>query len=224
MDEEHAVDPEQNRKSEARKRADRIKPYVCKNLIAVIENPAEMRNIGTVIRNVNALGVEKVYVVDPRHALPDDWQEMRERKSLSKTSVSAIKWSFVKRFDTTRECLDHLEKNRFVSIVTSPHIKGRTNVVLHEGDYQQHNKLAVWFGNEARGISEEAVEGAAYCVGIPMFGMIESLNLGTSSGIVLYEITKQRRDYQSRYRSANRRGKRANPLPIPTHLHDEAGD
>ncbi len=59
-------------KSSARKRADAIKPYRCKNLIAVLEDPNEIINIGTVIRNVNALGVEKAYVVDPRRALPDD--------------------------------------------------------------------------------------------------------------------------------------------------------
>jgi len=29
-----------------------------------------------------------------------------------------------------------------------------------------------------------------------MYGIIESLNLGTSSGIVFYEITKQRRAFQ----------------------------
>ncbi len=51
------------------------------------------------------------------------------------------------------------------------------------------------------------------CIAIPMFGMVESLNLGKSSGIVLYEVTKQRRDYQSRYRKGGRRGKRADPLP-----------
>lgn len=66
-------------KSTARQRADQIKPFQCKNLIAVLENPADIKNIGTVIRNVNALGVEKVYVVDPRRSLPDDWQDMREK-------------------------------------------------------------------------------------------------------------------------------------------------
>lgn len=196
-----------------RARADAIKPFVCKNLIAVIEDPSDIKNIGTVIRNVNALGVEKVYVVDPRSRLPEDWQEMREQKSLSKTSVSAVKWSFVKRFDSTEQCLGHLEKNNFHSVVTSPHVKGKTNVYLHEGDFTEHTKLAVWFGNEKRGISDLAVDRSNACVAIPMFGMIESLNLGTSSGIVLYEITKQRRSYQSRYRKGRRRGKRAQPLP-----------
>lgn len=129
---------------------------------------------------------------------------MRERKSLSKTSVSAIKWSFVKRFDSTEDCLAHLERNRYVSVVTSPHVKGKKNVILHEGDYT-HPRLAVWFGNESRGISELAVQRSEMCVSIPMFGMIESLNLGTTSGIVLYEITKQRREYQNKYKRSIRR-------------------
>jgi tRNA (guanosine-2'-O-)-methyltransferase len=190
-----------------RQRAKEIKPYRCKNLIAVIEDPKDIKNIGTVIRNVNALGVEKTYIIDPRRALPDNWQEMRENKMLSDTSVSAVKWSFVKRFDSTEDCLQHLEKNGFVSIVTSPHIKGRKNVILHEGDYTQ-NKLAVWFGNEAKGISNLAIKHSEMCVSIPMFGMIESLNLGTTSGIVLYEITKQRREYQRKYKYGGKRGRR----------------
>jgi tRNA (guanosine-2'-O-)-methyltransferase len=201
-------------KPSVRKRANEIKSFRCKNLIAVLENPTDVKNIGTVIRNVNALGVEKVYVVDPRRALPDDWQDLREAKGVSKTSVSAVKWTFVKRFDSTDECFDHLEKNHFKSIVTSPHVKGRTCIFLHEGDFTIHHKLAVWFGSEATGISDRAVERSEMCVSIPMFGMIESLNLGTSSGIVLYEVAKQRREYQSKYRLRKRRGQR--PIPLPT--------
>jgi tRNA (guanosine-2'-O-)-methyltransferase len=201
------MEKQKKAKSSARLRADEIKAYRCNNLIAVIEDPHDIKNIGTVIRNVNALGVEKAYIVDPRRALPDDWQEMRETRSLSKTSVSAIKWSFVKRFDSTEECIGHLTSNRFVSVVTSPHVKGKKNVILHETDFTEHYKLAVWFGNEARGISNLAVEHSEMCVSIPMFGMIESLNLGTTSGIVLYEVTKQRREYARKYRKRNKRVK-----------------
>ena len=197
---------DKKQKSSARQRANEIKEYRCKNLIAVLEDPSDIKNIGTVIRNVNALGVEKAYVVDPKKAWPEDWQDMRETRSLSKTSVSAIKWSFVKRFDSTEECIRHLEKNRFVSIVTSPHVKGKKNVILDEADYTPYAKLAVWFGNESRGISDLAVEHSDMCVSIPMFGMIESLNLGTTSGIVLYEVTKQRREYQRKYRWRKKRG------------------
>jgi len=192
-------------KSSARRRADQIKDHRCKNLIAVIENPKDVKNIGTVIRNVNALGVEKTYVIDPRKSLPDDWEDMREGGAISKTSVSAVKWSFVKRFDSTEACIERLRANNFVSIVTSPHIKGKKNATLEETDFTTDAKLAVWFGNESRGITAEAVEAADLCVSIPMFGMIESLNLGTTSGIVLYEVTKQRRAYQRKYRKRNKR-------------------
>jgi tRNA (guanosine-2'-O-)-methyltransferase len=203
-------DPEKKRsKPSVRRRADAIRPFRCKHLIAVIEDPEDLKNIGTIIRNVNALGVEKVYVVDPRRSLSEDWQDLREARSLSSTSVSAVKWTFVKRFNSTRDCLDHLAKNHFTSVVTSPHRKGHRNEILHEVDFTAYTKLAVWFGNEGRGISEEAAEASIMCISIPMFGMIESLNLGTSSGIVLYEVTKQRREYASKYKKRKRR------VPIP---------
>ena len=48
-----------------------IKPYWCRNLIVVIEDPDNFMNIGTIIRNVNALGVEKTYIVDQNHKIPD---------------------------------------------------------------------------------------------------------------------------------------------------------
>jgi tRNA (guanosine-2'-O-)-methyltransferase len=204
---------EKKSKSSVRQRADAIKAFRCKNLIAVLERPTDVKNIGSVIRNANALGVEKIYVVDPHHALPDDWQELRERRAISKLSVSASKWTFVRRFNSTDECFDHLERKNFKSIVTSPHVKGKTSIFLHEGDYTVHSKLAVWFGSEAAGISDRAVERSEMCVSVPMFGMIESLNLGTSSGIVLYEVTKQRREYQSKYRKRGKRVKRETPLP-----------
>ena len=207
------MEDEPKSKRSVRQRADEIKPFRCKNLIAVIEDPTDIANIGTIIRNVNALGVEKVYVVDPRRSLPDDWQDLRERRSISKTSVSAVKWTFVKRFDSTEACFDYLEAKNFRSIVTSPHVKGKASIFLNEGDYTAYPKLAVWFGRENTGISDLAVERSEMCVSIPMFGMIESLNLGTSSGIVLYEIAKQRREYQSKYRMRNKRGERDEPLP-----------
>ena len=197
---------EKNNKSKLRERADNIKQFQCKNLIAVLENPNDSKNLATAIRNVNALGVEKLYVVDSRKLFPDDWEQLRQRKSLLKPSVSAIKWTFVKVFSSTEECLDHLEKYRYTSIVTSPHIKGQINVLLQDGDYTQ-KRLAVWFGNESRGISEIAIKRSEACVQIEMAGMIESLNLATSTGIILYEVTKQRRAYQQQ----NKRGRRVDP-------------
>ncbi len=182
-------------KNSLRKRVDEIKKLQCKNLIAVLEEPTHSNNIGKVIRCVNTLGIDKLYVVDSKNKLPDEWKEMRRNKSLLRMSASAVKWSFVKKFKTTKECLDHLEENKYISISTSPHQKGKKNIILQEGNFNQ-KKLAVWFGNESNGLSEEVIERSEACVYIEMYGIVESMNLSTSTAIILYEITKQRRALQ----------------------------
>ncbi|MFK7974420.1 MAG: TrmH family RNA methyltransferase [Rickettsiaceae bacterium] len=92
--------------------------------------------------------------------------------------------------------MDHLEKNNFISVVTSPHMKGCKNTVLHEHNYTTYKKLAVLFGNVGTGISKIAIDRSNLCINIPMCGIIESLNLGASPGIVVYEVAKQRREFQ----------------------------
>jgi len=181
-------------KTSLRIRADRCKKLRCKNLIAVLENPKTLENIGSTVRNIDALGVHKLYVIDGYKLLPDDWQTMRERKTLNNISVSAIKWAFVKRYSDTESCIKYLKSKNFTSVVTSPHLKGKKNMLLEEAKFTQ-KRVAVWFGNESQGVSDKAVENAEFCVNIPMCGIIESLNLGTSTGIVLYEATRQRRQF-----------------------------
>ncbi len=178
----------------------------------VIEDPENPRNIGTVIRNVNALGAEKVYVVDPRRILPDDWDDLRKEPKLSKISVSAVKWTFVKRFDSTEECLAHLEKNRFVSVATSPHRKGKKNNSFTRVTLQSTPNSPFGLETRRRGSAILQSSVPAMCVD-PYVWHDRELNLGTSSGIVLYEVAKQRRQYQSKYRLRDRRGERSVPLP-----------
>lgn len=84
-----------------------------------------------------------------------------------------------------------LKKNLYSIVVTSSHTKGKENIDLYEGTYTQ-KRLAVWFGNESKGISNDAVNNADMCIQIPMGGIVESLNLGTSTGIILSYISYQR--------------------------------
>ena len=102
-------------KSSLRIKADRAKQYRCKNLIVVLENPKTIENVASTLRNIDALGAEKLYVIDGYKLLPPDWEEMRERNSLKKISVSASKWVYTKRFDNTQECINHLN-NKFCDI------------------------------------------------------------------------------------------------------------
>ena len=169
----------------------------CKNLIAVLDETCNLKTIETVIRNIHTLGVEKIYIVDSRYMITPNLDEILSGKSFFKPSEPAIRRTFVKSFESTEECLEHLEKNGFTSIVISPPVKGKTNVILQEGDFTQ-KRLAVWFGNETRGISNLLVERAEAFVSVEMYGNFESLNPATSTAIVLYEIIKRRRGYQKK--------------------------
>lgn len=101
---------------------------------------------------------------------------------------------YIKQFDTAKECIDHLRKEKYAIAVTSSHVKGERNVYLYDETFTQP-KLAVWFGNESKGVSDQAIEGSDMCIQIPMGGIVESLNLGTSTGIVLSYISYQRLQY-----------------------------
>lgn len=168
-----------------------VKHLQNKYFICVLENPKDIMNLASTLRNVSAFGVEKIYVVGSRSAGVHDFESSRTNKRLTKLSVGSNKWVFVKYFDTTADCIAHLRKDRYTIAVTSSHAKGKNNIYLYEETFTQ-KRLSVWFGNETKGISNEAVAAADMCIQIPMGGIVESLNLGTSTGIVLGYIGYQR--------------------------------
>lgn len=173
-----------------RERIRKIKHLRNRYFICVLENPDNLVNVASAIRNISAFGVEKLYVVGGSDILKD-FESSRSSKHLSKISVGANKWVFVKQFNTTEECISHLKKNFYTIAATSSHKKKVKTVNLYEETFTQR-RLAVWFGNEAQGISEEVVNSADMCIYIPMGGIVESLNLGTSTGIILSYVGYQR--------------------------------
>lgn len=170
-----------------------VKHLQNKYFICVLENPKDIVNIASAMRNVSAFGVEKLYVIG-NNELVKDFETSRNNKGLTNRSVGANKWVFVKQFDTAEACIKHLKKDKYTIAVTSSHTKGKDNVMLYDREFTQ-GRLAVWFGNESQGISDEAAAAADMCIQIPMGGIVESLNLGTSTGIVLSYIGYQRLQY-----------------------------
>ena len=183
-----------------RDRIKQIKHLRNRYLICVLENPKLPINVAQVLRNISALGVEKLYIVGGYNGIPKTFEDMRNNNSLAGSSVGASKWTFMRHFDTTEECAAHLRKNGYAIAVTSPHVKGKENVSLYNGKFTQ-GKLAVWFGNESQGISDEAVNLSDFCISIPMGGVVESFNLGVSSGIVLSYIREQRLNFEAQKKS-----------------------
>lgn len=158
-----------------------------RTLVCVLENPKTVANIAGVIRSVNALGVSKLYVIDP--------MRVYARESVNSLSVGSARWTFVRVFDSTSSCIRLLRERGYTSVGTSPHCIDKRNVDLGSGRFTDR-KLAVWFGNESHGLSSEAIDSCDRCVQIPMRGMVESYNLASSAAIVLYTVANQRTNYR----------------------------
>jgi tRNA (guanosine-2'-O-)-methyltransferase len=172
------------------------KEKLLKTFICVIENPKLLENVSSIIRNANVFGLEKIYIIDGNNLFKGkDWNNLRYDKMLNALSVSAIRWTWIKIFKTTEECIEHLKKKNFTIAVTSPHCKGKKNIQIKDGVFT-NKRLSVWFGNESKGVTEQVINVSDYCIQIPVYGLIESLNLAQSTGIVMYEISNQRRNFK----------------------------
>ncbi len=103
-------------------------------------------------------------------------------------STRAEKWIQFKYHTSTSECLKRLKKKGFK--IAATHLS-KDSIPHTALDYTQ--PLALVFGNEAEGISDEALSLTDYRIKIPMIGMVQSLNLSVSVGIILYEAMVQRK-------------------------------
>lgn len=107
-----------------RERIRQIKHLQNKYFICVLENPDNLVNVASAIRNISAFGVEKLYIIGGADILKD-FKTSRSNKNLSNISVGANKWVFIKHFNTTDDCINYLKKNLYTIAVTSSHTKGK---------------------------------------------------------------------------------------------------
>ena len=198
------LNEQQHFKTSKRIRLDNATENRLTTFIVVIENPKFIENITAIIRSANAFGVSKVYIIDGNKIMPqNNYEQMRNNDKLNGLTVSAIKWTYVKVFNTTTECIDYLNINNFTSIATSPHDKnGSPSIELKDGVYTD-KKLALWMGNESHGLSDLSINNSKCCIKLNMYGMVESLNLGSCASIIMYEIATQRRKFSKRAKKSH---------------------
>ena len=149
------------------------------DLRVVLEGVTIAHNASAVIRTCDAAGVLHLDLVSPNPEL------LGVNKAIS---TRAEKWVDIHMHRSIGDCLLPLKEKGFKVAVT--HLDEGA-VPFAELDYTQ--PLAVVFGSEAEGVSAETLGFADIRVQIPMLGMVQSLNLSVSVGVILYEAMKQRR-------------------------------
>lgn len=163
------------------KRIDKIKRVLSKrqpSLRVVIENIHDPHNVSAIFRTCDAAGVPKVSLIYNIEKFP---------KIGKKSSASAYKWIEREKYKTVEECFKHLRSEKFIILTSSLHTNSKN---LYDLDFTK--KTAIVFGNEHRGLSKEAEELSDERFFIPMFGMVQSLNVSVSAAITIYEALRQR--------------------------------
>ena len=149
------------------------------DLTVVLENVFDPHNVSAVLRTCDAVGITTVHLV----------YTVEERPELSRgVSGSAVRWLDLVDHDSISACYDMLRMQGFTIYAT--HLD-EERIELFDLDLTTSTALV--FGNERRGVSAEAVEGADASVMIPMVGMVQSLNVSVACAVTLYEALRQRR-------------------------------
>ncbi|GAA4971873.1 23S rRNA (guanosine(2251)-2'-O)-methyltransferase RlmB [Yinghuangia aomiensis] len=148
-------------------------------LIVVLDGITDPRNLGAVIRSAAAFGAHGVVVPERRAAgmTAGAW----------KTSAGAAARVPVARASNLRQVLESYQKQGLFVVG----LAADGSVDLGDLDTAEE-PLVVVVGSEGKGLSRLVTETCDQTVAIPMAAGNESLNAGVATGIVLYEVARQR--------------------------------
>lgn len=146
-------------------------------LVVVLENVRSMHNVGSVFRTCDAFLVEKIYLCGFTPTPP--------HREIQKTALGATETVIWESVNETHQLIKELkEQGYLVYAVEQIHSSIALDLFFPEKD----KKIALVFGNEAEGVSEETIELCNGAIEIPQFGSKHSFNISVSVGIVLWDV------------------------------------
>lgn len=163
------------------------------NITVVLENVHDPHNVSAVMRTCDAVGIQEIYVLNSKIELPVKWGK--------RSSSSALKWVTINTFDNVEECVNSLRK-KYSKILTT-HLSDNS-IKLYEIDFTE--SIALVFGNEKDGVSEEIRNMADGNFIIPQVGIIQSLNISVACAVSIYEAFRQKNNahhYQQNFTEFN---------------------
>jgi tRNA (guanosine-2'-O-)-methyltransferase len=115
-------------------------------------------------------------------------------------ALGANKWLDIFQYNNpetnnTLIAIENLRRKGYKIVATTPH---KNDFSLEELPVE--NKIALFFGTEQTGLSENVIEQADYFMQIPMFGFTESYNISVSAALSMYELTKRIRQSSVNWR------------------------
>lgn len=142
------------------------------HITVVLENIHDPHNVSAILRTCDAVGILEVHLLYTIEEFPE----------ISKaSSVSANKWMKLKKHSSYRDFYNEMKSRGF--LIAASHLD-KYSYLYDELDYTK--PIALVFGNEHRGVSDELLKYCDLTFKIPMHGMIQSLNVSVAAAVTLY--------------------------------------
>ncbi|MBK9734219.1 MAG: RNA methyltransferase [Saprospiraceae bacterium] len=182
-----------------KERIERFKQVISKrqkNLTIILENVHDPHNIGAVMRSCDAVGITEIYLVYTEEG------NNNVRQYIGSNSASgAKKWVKALFFQDLESCFEAV-RNKY-SKIFGTHLSVESSSLY---DLDLTESVALVFGNEQKGISEEAKTFLDGNFIIPQYGMVQSLNISVACAVSLFEASRQRKAkkmYEADFNDAN---------------------
>ncbi len=149
-----------------------------KPFILILDGIEDTHNLGAIIRTAEIAGVHGIIIPKRRAASVNS--------TVSKVSCGAVQYMKIARVNNISDSINKLKENGVWVCGTAVDAKS----YYFEQDFKE--PIAIVIGNEGKGMSQLVKKNCDFLVKIPMKGKIQSLNASVSTGIVVYEVLKQR--------------------------------
>jgi tRNA G18 (ribose-2'-O)-methylase SpoU len=147
-------------------------PVVC-----VLDNIRSQHNIGSIFRTSDAFRICGLYLCGITATPPN-----REINKSALGATESVKWQY---FDNTLPAVAQLKSEGYKIIAVE---QATESIFLEDYCPATSEKVALVFGNEVMGVSEEIMYEIDACIEIPQFGTKHSFNVSVTAAIVLYHF------------------------------------
>jgi len=148
-------------------------------VIVILDHLEDPHNFGAIIRTCEAAGIHSIII-------PKD-RQVQVNATVMKTSVGTVDQMNIVSVSNVANSIDQLKNAGYWIVGTSL----QNSVDYREVDYS--GKIAIVIGNEGSGISQLISKKCDFLVKIPMYGTTNSLNASVATGIMIYEVIRNRK-------------------------------
>lgn len=163
----------------ARRSSEEARQQPAHNILVILDDVRSMHNVGAAFRTADAFGAAGIYLCGYTPTPP--------HRDIRKTALGAedsVRWQ---HFASISDALKTASDTGFTLYAVE---QAEGSMSLQALTLPQDQKLALIFGNEVDGVSDEALASVQGCIEIPQWGAKHSLNIGVSIGVVLWELVR----------------------------------